>query len=79
MKLVTLLGCPTSPPADMEACMQKADPQQISLNQFNVLGQPSFFEAPFAPHVDGDFLPDKVEVGVCVCVKTSYRHLTTLT
>ncbi|KAI4815599.1 hypothetical protein KUCAC02_005740, partial [Chaenocephalus aceratus] len=62
MKLVTLLGCPTSPPADMEACMQKADPQQISLNQFNVLGQPSFFEAPFAPHVDGDFLPDKVEV-----------------
>lgn len=62
MKLVTLLGCPTSPPADMEACMQKANPQQIALNQFNVLGQHSFFAAPFAPHVDGDFLPDKVEV-----------------
>ncbi|KAJ4935399.1 hypothetical protein JOQ06_016935 [Pogonophryne albipinna] len=61
MKLVTLLGCPTSPPADMEACMEKADPQQIALNQFNVLQTP-FFSAPFAPYVDGDFLPDKVEV-----------------
>ncbi|KAK5868333.1 hypothetical protein PBY51_009359 [Eleginops maclovinus] len=62
MKLATLLGCPTSPPADMEACLQKVDPHQISLNQFDVLVQPSFIGLPFVPHVDGDFLPDKIEV-----------------
>ncbi|XP_029302493.1 LOW QUALITY PROTEIN: acetylcholinesterase-like [Cottoperca gobio] len=62
MKLVQLLGCPTSPPADMEACMQQADPLKISTKQYDVLTQPAIVDIPFVPHVDGDFLPDTVEV-----------------
>ncbi|KAF1393882.1 hypothetical protein PFLUV_G00020660 [Perca fluviatilis] len=62
MKLVMLLGCPTSPPADMEACLQHADPLKISMKQYDVLIQPTIFATPFVPHVDGDFISDKVEV-----------------
>ncbi|XP_059188207.1 acetylcholinesterase-like [Centropristis striata] len=62
MKLATLLGCPTSPPADMEACLQKADPMKISLKQYDVLTSPAAISLPFVPHVDGDFLPEEVDV-----------------
>ncbi|XP_054456848.1 acetylcholinesterase-like [Anoplopoma fimbria] len=62
MKLAMLLGCPSSPPSDMKACLQKADPQEISLKQNDVLTQPAMLGIPFVPCVDGDFLPDKVEV-----------------
>ncbi|XP_071386155.1 acetylcholinesterase-like [Centroberyx affinis] len=62
MMLGKLLGCPLSPPADLELCLEKADPQTILTNQFKVITKPSLIALPFAPHVDGDFLPDKPEV-----------------
>lgn len=65
MKLVTLLGCPTSPPSDVEACLLQANPQTIASKQSDAA---PLILTPFVPHVDGDFLPDKAEVGVCVCV-----------
>ncbi|XP_049926178.1 acetylcholinesterase-like [Epinephelus moara] len=58
MKLVTLLGCPTSPPSDMEACLLQANPKTITSKQNDVA---PLTLTPFVPHVDGDFLPDKVE------------------
>ncbi|XP_031717211.1 acetylcholinesterase-like [Anarrhichthys ocellatus] len=62
MKLAMLLGCPQSPSSDMKACLQEADPLEISLKQYNVIVQPTLIAAPFVPFVDGDFLQDKVEV-----------------
>ncbi|KAM9359168.1 cholinesterase-like isoform 1-T2 [Symphorus nematophorus] len=61
-KLATLLGCPTSDPAKLEACLQMADPGTITLKQYDVLTKPSLLALGFAPVVDGDFLPDEVEV-----------------
>lgn len=61
MKLVTLLGCPTSPPAKMENCLKQADPLTILSKQSDIQKEMADF-APFVPHVDGDFLPDKAEV-----------------
>lgn len=56
------LGCPLSPPADLEVCLQKADPKNIIVKQYDVLTQPSLLSLPFTPHADGDFLPDEPEV-----------------
>ncbi|XP_008283300.1 cholinesterase-like isoform X2 [Stegastes partitus] len=61
LMLAKLLGCPTSHPA-LEDCLQLADPQKITTKQYDVLTQPELLALPFVPHVDGDFLPDKVEV-----------------
>ncbi|XP_042342696.1 acetylcholinesterase-like [Plectropomus leopardus] len=61
MKLVTLLGCPTSPSADMEACLQGADPLKIAMKQYEAAPSASSVTI-FVPHVDGDFLPDKAEI-----------------
>uniref|UniRef100_A0A3Q1ESN3 Carboxylic ester hydrolase n=1 Tax=Acanthochromis polyacanthus TaxID=80966 RepID=A0A3Q1ESN3_9TELE len=61
LMLAKLLGCPTSHPA-VEDCLQRADPQKISMKQYDVLTPPQILAFPFVPHVDGDFLPDKVEV-----------------
>ena len=66
-KLATQLGCPTSAPAKLEDCLQKADPGSIIAKQYEVLTKPTILALPFVPVVDGDFLPDEVEVGVCVC------------
>ncbi|XP_038549846.1 cholinesterase-like [Micropterus salmoides] len=62
MKLATLLGCPTSNPAHLETCLQQADPEKITLNQYYVFTQPTMLAFFFVPHVDGDFIPDTVEV-----------------
>ncbi|XP_070685773.1 acetylcholinesterase-like [Pempheris klunzingeri] len=62
MQLATLLGCPKSHPAQLEACLQQADPGKILAKQNDVFMEPTLLALPFAPHVDGDFLPDKVEV-----------------
>ncbi|KAI3354402.1 hypothetical protein L3Q82_018921, partial [Scortum barcoo] len=62
LKLATLLECPTSHPVQLEACLQKADPGKITLKQFDVLTQPKMASFPFAPLIDGDILPDTVEV-----------------
>lgn len=62
LKLATLLGCPTSNPALLETCLQQADPKKITTKQHDVIPHPSFLALPFAPHADGVFLPDKVEV-----------------
>ncbi|XP_018536669.1 acetylcholinesterase [Lates calcarifer] len=59
-KLATSLGCSTNP-AEMEACLQKANAGDIALKQFDVLSQ-SILAIPFIPVVDGDFLPDKPEI-----------------
>lgn len=64
--LARLLDCPTSNPVHLEACLQRADLHKIAMKQFDILTQPSLLAIPFIPHVDGDFLPDKVEVGICI-------------
>lgn len=66
-KLAKLLGCPTSDPAYLEVCLQKAQPEKITAKQYDVLMQPSVLGLPFVPVVDGDFLREKVEVGLCRC------------
>lgn len=73
--LATSLGCSTSNSAHLEACLQQADPGIITMKQYDVLTQPSILDLPFLPVVDGDFLPDKPEVGVCVCVCLSGRYV----
>ncbi|KAM9853496.1 cholinesterase-like [Aulostomus maculatus] len=60
--LATLLGCPTSHPARLETCLQKADPGKITSKQYDVFTTPRFLALSFGPLVDGDFLPDKPEV-----------------
>ncbi|KAM7399510.1 hypothetical protein PAMP_018777 [Pampus punctatissimus] len=62
MKLAKLLECPTSHPAHLEACLQKADAGKITSKQYDVLVKPTMLAFPFIPNVDGDFLPDNVEV-----------------
>ncbi|KAK0153769.1 Cholinesterase [Merluccius polli] len=59
--LASLLGCPLSPEADLERCLQRADPEDIVTQQYELL-QPSALQLPFLPSVDGDFLPDEPEV-----------------
>lgn len=62
LMLAKSLGCPTSSQPQLEACLQKADPEKVALQQFDVLTQPEVVATPFVPHVDGDFLPDKPQV-----------------
>lgn len=66
--LATSLGCSTSDPAHLEACLQQADAGEITSKQNDVITQPSILVLPFLPVVDGDFIPDKPEVGLCMCV-----------
>lgn len=62
LMLAKLVDCPSSPAARLEACLQQADPQKVSNKQFDVLTQSSLLSLPFTPHVDGNFLPDNVDV-----------------
>ncbi|XP_062275007.1 acetylcholinesterase-like [Scomber scombrus] len=62
VKLATLLDCPTSHPDQLEACLQKADARKIASKQYDILKKPTLLAFPFLPHVDGDFLPDEIEV-----------------
>lgn len=66
MMLAKLLQCPTSDPNQLEACLQKADSEKITSKQYDVLKKRKFLHLPFVPHVDGDFLLDKPEVGASV-------------
>ncbi|KAG7226087.1 hypothetical protein INR49_018698 [Caranx melampygus] len=62
LKLASLLKCPTSPPAKLEACLQEAHPEEATNQQYSVLTKRSLLALPFVPVVDGDFLPDKPEM-----------------
>lgn len=64
MKLAASLECPTSHPAHLEACLQQADPGKITSKQYDVVTSLAIIALPFVPVVDGDFLPDEVEVRV---------------
>uniref|UniRef100_A0A8C5C0U4 Carboxylic ester hydrolase n=1 Tax=Gadus morhua TaxID=8049 RepID=A0A8C5C0U4_GADMO len=68
LSLASLLGCPRSPAADLERCLQRVDRVDIVTKQFQVLPEASILAAPFAPSADGLFLPDEPEV--CVLLKT---------
>uniref|UniRef100_A0A3Q3X9W9 Carboxylic ester hydrolase n=1 Tax=Mola mola TaxID=94237 RepID=A0A3Q3X9W9_MOLML len=57
-KLGSLLGC--SDPAELEACLQQVDVNQLATMQFGVMG-PGLGGYPFIPVVDGVFLPDTIE------------------
>lgn len=57
--LVQILGCPLSPQAKMVACLQQARGKDIAAKQFEVPGAAQEF-FPFAPSVDGTFLPQSV-------------------
>lgn len=62
LMLAKLLGCSTFPPAQLEACLQEADPATITSKQYEIFTKPSLLTLPFVPVVDGDFLPDDLEV-----------------
>ncbi|XP_029028211.1 cholinesterase-like [Betta splendens] len=63
LKLAKALDCSTSDPAALEACLQKADAEKITLKQHNVLTERhDILSLPFLPVVDGDVLPDNPEV-----------------
>ncbi|KAM4742246.1 acetylcholinesterase-like [Anableps anableps] len=62
LMLAKLLDCPTHHSARLETCLQQADPQKISVKQYESITQPSILSLPFVPNVDGDFLPAEVEV-----------------
>ncbi|KAM3875345.1 cholinesterase-like [Diretmus argenteus] len=62
MLLGKLMGCPLSPPVDLEVCLQKADPEKIITKQVEVPTQLLILPIPFGPNVDGHFLPDKPEL-----------------
>ncbi|XP_041378201.1 acetylcholinesterase-like [Gigantopelta aegis] len=53
--LATLLGCPTVEEVPMMECMLKTDPQSIVDNQLSSMSK--FNPIPWAPIVDGHFLP----------------------
>uniref|UniRef100_A0A3Q3XAH1 Carboxylic ester hydrolase n=1 Tax=Mola mola TaxID=94237 RepID=A0A3Q3XAH1_MOLML len=57
-KLGSLLGC--SDPAELEACLQQVDVNQLATMQFGVMGS-GVGGYPFIPVVDGVFLPDTIE------------------
>ncbi|XP_068601316.1 acetylcholinesterase-like [Brachionichthys hirsutus] len=61
-RLATTLGCRTSELADVEACLQEAEPQTMTLKQYEVFANLTITPFPFVPVVDGVFLTDKVEV-----------------
>ncbi|XP_015245175.1 PREDICTED: acetylcholinesterase-like [Cyprinodon variegatus] len=62
LMLAKKLDCPTDHSAHLETCLQQADPHKISVKQYEVIPQPSLLSLPFGPIVDGEFLPDEVEV-----------------
>ncbi|XP_059930938.1 cholinesterase-like [Gadus macrocephalus] len=62
LSLASLLGCPRSPAADLERCLQRVDLVDIVTEQFQVLTEASILGFPFAPSTDGLFLPDEPEV-----------------
>ncbi|XP_047246672.1 acetylcholinesterase-like isoform X3 [Girardinichthys multiradiatus] len=62
LMLAKVLDCPTHHSAHLETCLQQAEPQKISVKQYEVILQPSVFSFPFVPNVDGNFLPAEVEV-----------------
>ncbi|XP_034404571.1 cholinesterase-like [Cyclopterus lumpus] len=62
--LAKLLGCPESSPSDMKACLQQADPMELTLKQYDVIIWPSLIGIPFGPYVDGYFLQDTVEASL---------------
>lgn len=61
-KLGEVLGCSTSQPAQLESCLQQADPMTITSRQYEVLTQQALLGLAFQPVIDGDFIPDKVEM-----------------
>ncbi|KAM9452560.1 acetylcholinesterase-like isoform 9-T10 [Salvelinus alpinus] len=62
LSLGRLLGCPLAPLAVLEQCLQKAHPEDIIKQQYNVLSLPTLLALPFTPSVDQNFLPDMPEV-----------------
>ncbi|KAM6946339.1 acetylcholinesterase-like [Aplochiton taeniatus] len=63
LNLGRLLGCPLSPPAALEQCLQSINPEELLNQQFRVLPEAtSIIDYPFFPTVDRDFLPDAPEV-----------------
>ncbi|XP_040903059.1 acetylcholinesterase-like [Toxotes jaculatrix] len=62
LMLARTLGCPTSHSDELEACLQKADPDEITKKQHTIPVEPSLLGLSFVPVVDGDFIPDKPEV-----------------
>ena len=62
--LADLLGCPRSPAADLEHCLQRTDLMDIVTKQFEVVTEGSLLPFYFLPSADGLFLPDEPEVGV---------------
>lgn len=62
LKLASFLGCQTYDQAKLEICLQQADARTIVNKQHDVVTKHSLFTPPFVPHVDGDILPDEVEV-----------------
>nr|XP_046172145.1 cholinesterase-like isoform X1 [Oncorhynchus gorbuscha]XP_046172146.1 cholinesterase-like isoform X1 [Oncorhynchus gorbuscha]XP_046172147.1 cholinesterase-like isoform X1 [Oncorhynchus gorbuscha] len=62
LSLGRLLGCPLAPLAVLEQCLQRAHPEDIIKQQYNVLSLPTILALPFTPSVDQNFLPDMPEV-----------------
>lgn len=60
-RLAQSLGCPLSPEANLEACLQKANADDIVTKQNDVILEPALISIPFAPIIDGDFLPQSIE------------------
>uniref|UniRef100_A0A8C6SPN8 Carboxylic ester hydrolase n=1 Tax=Neogobius melanostomus TaxID=47308 RepID=A0A8C6SPN8_9GOBI len=58
--LVQMLGCPLSPHAEMDACLQRVKAKDIASKQLIVPG-PSHVSYPYAPVIDGIFMPRSVE------------------
>ncbi|XP_023206732.1 acetylcholinesterase-like isoform X2 [Xiphophorus maculatus] len=61
LKLAKLLDCPVDDPARLEYCLLNADPEKMSLKQFENLVPPSILTMPFVPHIDGDVIPSDIE------------------
>uniref|UniRef100_A0A3Q3WB44 Carboxylic ester hydrolase n=1 Tax=Mola mola TaxID=94237 RepID=A0A3Q3WB44_MOLML len=61
-KLGTAVGCSTSDPAKMEACLQQVNVTTIAKAQNGVLTNGALSDIPFLPVIDGVFLPDTVDV-----------------
>lgn len=54
------VGCNKS--IELETCLQSIDVSHLVMVQYGVLLNPSTSDIPFLPVVDGDFLPDEVDV-----------------
>ncbi|KAK7909771.1 hypothetical protein WMY93_014455 [Mugilogobius chulae] len=58
--LVQKLGCPLSPSAKTESCLQKVKVDDFNMLQYAVVSM-SFMNLPYGPVVDGTFLPLPVQ------------------